>query len=325
MPHDWKPFLEMWSAAMVKPPYIEEYHLSPEIIRSRWLGYPGATEAQIAAAEARLGRRLPPSFRSFLQVTNGWRFTGILIEKLWNTDEVDWFRVRNQDWIDIHSQFPDAEDIDGGFPPVSHLRASLEVSEVFDSTVCLLNPLVVGPDGEWQAIFMASWIPGAYRFPSFWDLMQHEYQSFRDLDTQEQKRFLPGVNIATLPAKIDDLIALLRAEVANVQQVPTGSTMNVQQAYFAGWIEAVEVAINEVKRLSDQNSYPNALKIALLALADDLECDGMAFNRKVQQSAQATLRNLWRSLGQLASIQRDSGAAIGKQKAAGTIRYFFRQ
>jgi len=172
---------------------------------------------------------------------------------------------------------------------------------------------------------MASWIPGAYRFPSFWDLMQHEYQSFRDLDTQEQKRFLPGVNIATLPAKIDDLIALLHAEIANIQRIPAGPSMNLQQAYFAGWIDAVEAAINEVKRITDQNPDPNALKIALLALADDLERDGMAFNRKVQQSAQAALRNLWRSLGQLDTIQRDSGAAIGKQKAAGTIRYFFRQ
>ncbi|MCC7446707.1 MAG: hypothetical protein IT324_04785, partial [Anaerolineae bacterium] len=234
--------------------------------------------------------------------------------------------VRNRNWIDIQREFPDAAgDTDDAFPPVAHLQAALEIAERYDGAVCLLNPLVVGPDGEWQAIFMANWIPGAYRFASFWDLMQHEYQSFRDLDAQEQKRFLPAANIETQPRKIDDLIALLHEEMANVQRVPAGPTMNFQQAYFAGWIDAVEAAINQVKQIVDQNPDPNTLKRALLALADDLEQEGMVLNRKVQQSAQNALGKLWRNLGQLDVIQRDSGAAIGKQKAAGTIRYFFRQ
>ena len=33
---------------------------------------PAAAEAQIAAAEARLGHRLPPSYREFLELHNGW-------------------------------------------------------------------------------------------------------------------------------------------------------------------------------------------------------------------------------------------------------------
>ncbi len=324
MQYDWKPFLETWSAELVKPPYAEEYALSPELIRSGWLGYAGASEVQIEAAETRLGTRLPPSYRSFLQVTNGWRYTGTFIEKFWNTEEVDWFRVRNREWIDIQSQFPDASgDTDDAFPPVAHLQAALEITEVFDSTVCLLNPLMVGPDGEWQAIFMASWIPGAYRYPSFWALMQHEYQSFRDLNAREQKRFRPAENIETLPRKMDGLIELLREEAAVIQQSPASQTTGFQQAYFAGWLDALDDAIARVAHTIDRNLDPNALMNALLALAGDLERESMELNQKMQQSARAALANLLRSLGQVNVIQQDAGAAIGKQKAAGVIRWFF--
>ena len=67
---------------------------------SGWLGYLGAKEEQIAAAEEHLGQRLPPSYRAFLQVSNGWRNAGPFIDRLWSTEEVDWFVTRNQDWIE---------------------------------------------------------------------------------------------------------------------------------------------------------------------------------------------------------------------------------
>ncbi|MCX5097256.1 SMI1/KNR4 family protein [Streptomyces sp. NBC_00365] len=40
-------------------------------MRDAWLGFAPASEVEVAAAEARLGRRLPPSLREFLLVTNG--------------------------------------------------------------------------------------------------------------------------------------------------------------------------------------------------------------------------------------------------------------
>ncbi|MCZ9339062.1 SMI1/KNR4 family protein, partial [Streptomyces sp. TRM76130] len=41
--------------------------------RTRWLGFPPASEERITAMEKRLGRRMPPSYRQFLQVSDGWR------------------------------------------------------------------------------------------------------------------------------------------------------------------------------------------------------------------------------------------------------------
>ncbi|GAA4993034.1 hypothetical protein GCM10023205_77130 [Yinghuangia aomiensis] len=48
-------------------------------------GSPGADEERLAAAEARIGHRLPPSLRSFLQVTDGWLNAGNFVRRLAGT------------------------------------------------------------------------------------------------------------------------------------------------------------------------------------------------------------------------------------------------
>jgi len=81
--------------------HLVETDISPEVIASGWLGYPGATEDQIAGLEARLGRSLPPSYRAFLKVSNGFRQPGMMSKRILSTDEVDWFPVRHQELVDI--------------------------------------------------------------------------------------------------------------------------------------------------------------------------------------------------------------------------------
>ncbi len=120
------------------------------------------------------------------------RRTSPFIERLWSTAEVDYFRVRNQEWIDILTR-----DADDGTPEehagagadqdeltyrAEYLREAIEVSDVGDAAVYLLNPAVVTPEGEWEAGFLASWAPGVRRYRSFWDLMQAEYASFMHLE-----------------------------------------------------------------------------------------------------------------------------------------------
>ncbi|RJL33649.1 SMI1/KNR4 family protein [Bailinhaonella thermotolerans] len=41
--------------------------------KDSWMGAPGASEEEIAALERRLGVSLPPSYRQFLAVSDGWR------------------------------------------------------------------------------------------------------------------------------------------------------------------------------------------------------------------------------------------------------------
>ena len=90
----WAAFLTEWSWRLVQ---LEETRegLPDAAIVSGWLGHPGATEAQLAAAEQRLGRRLPPSYREFLQVTNGWRLPWMTISRLLPIEQVDLFQARD--------------------------------------------------------------------------------------------------------------------------------------------------------------------------------------------------------------------------------------
>ena len=199
--HDWKPFLQLFSRDMLADDAIRA-SLSPDAIASGWLGYPGATEAQIAEAEARLGTTLPPSYREFLAVTNGWLNMSAFIYRLWPAEQIDWFKTRNQRAIDAWllgesyyapagasgPSVPDSEYFVYGESqdPTSlrteYLRTALEISDWGDSAILLLNPRVTFGDGEWEAWFHASWLPGANRYRSFWDLMQAEYKSFLTLN-----------------------------------------------------------------------------------------------------------------------------------------------
>ena len=193
---DWRPFLETWSRELIEAGASPD--LPAEVMESGWLGFPGATDEQLGLAEARLGIGLPQSYREFLAVSNGWRLTGNFIWRIWSTEEIDWFRMRNAEWIDAYtdpiaglgeSSLTDEEYLVYGETQDSvrfraeYLESALEVSDIGDSAIFLLNPKVVTPDGEWEAWFFGNWLPGANRYRSFAELMEAEYQSFHTRDT----------------------------------------------------------------------------------------------------------------------------------------------
>jgi len=181
----WHELLSEWSREIIAEDELAE-QLTPEVRASGWLGYPGATDEQISAAETRLGTTFPPSYREFLKVTNGWRMTTSFIERLWSTDEIAWLVDQRPDiaagWEEYEDDVDDAEYLVYGTnvdQPLrgAYFRTSLAVSDYGDG-IYLLNPLTVTPEGEWEAWFLASWIPGAHRYRSFWDLMRAEHDSF---------------------------------------------------------------------------------------------------------------------------------------------------
>lgn len=166
--------------------------LAPRHAKKRgWLGYDGAREAHIVATERRLGIQLPPSYRSFFMVTNGWSQLTSSIYQLWPVESIDWFRIKHQGWIDIWLQayrtavpvsdseycVYGADQYAARFRP-AYLPMTVEISSVEEHAVYLLNPEVMTSDGEWEAWLLASWLPGAHRYRSFWELMQAEYQAF---------------------------------------------------------------------------------------------------------------------------------------------------
>ncbi len=178
----WEELLRHLSEELLRDPDSAN-GLPADVRASGWLGYPGATEDQIARAEDHLGVTLPLSYRTFLKVSNGWRRT-IQYVQLWSTEEIEWFSVRNQGWIDIVNENPlpvsDADYFVYGEEQKTYnmrseyMTTALEISDNRDSAVYLLNPRVVTAEGEWEAWEVANY-PGAARFRTFDELMRDEY------------------------------------------------------------------------------------------------------------------------------------------------------
>ena len=206
---DWESFLKRWSQETIDAIARDRNDLPPEVLKSGWFGYPGATETQITRGEARLGTVLPPSYHAFLKITNGWRQTSLFSNKLWSIEDIEWFVVRHQAWIDAFGEKSDhppshppsassnakapspsiadadyfvyGDDQDCSKIRVEYLQTALEISQHGDGAIYLLNPQIVTPDGEWEAWFFGDWLPGADRYRSFQDMMQTEYESFLEL------------------------------------------------------------------------------------------------------------------------------------------------
>lgn len=194
----WHALMQHWNQAAFADtacaPFIPKHAHT-----SRWLGHPGATEAELTATEYRLGVILPPSYRSFLQYTNGWQMLNGVIWHLWSTHTIEWHALRSQDLIDAWVQggldaaapygleplrvsdadyFVYGEEQTPGSMRDEYLQTALEISDLGDSAFLLLNPQIMTAEGEWEAWFFATWLPGARRYPSFWELMQGEYDRF---------------------------------------------------------------------------------------------------------------------------------------------------
>ncbi|MFD4945997.1 SMI1/KNR4 family protein [Streptomyces sp. NPDC058409] len=163
--------------------------------KARWLGAAGATGEDLSALEQRLGTVLPASYRQFLLTSNGWLNTTHAIDRILPLQEVGWARDLDPElitgWTDgpteTASRVSDEEYFVYGeaqdptsLRPV-YLPHTLMISHTPNATdVYLLNPCVVTADGEWEAWYLAHWLPGAVRYRSFWDLMNDEYNGFRE-------------------------------------------------------------------------------------------------------------------------------------------------
>jgi len=158
-----------------------------------WPGAAAASEEHLLAAEKRLKVKLPPSYRAFLGASNGWRNSSRAVPVLRPVENIRWFKIEHRDWIQAFDPMQSAEPIlpaerdyfnyseeDSVNFDVKHLAHTLCISEVGDSAVLLLNPMVVWPDGEWEVWFFANWLPGATRYRSFADWMRHELVTLRD-------------------------------------------------------------------------------------------------------------------------------------------------
>ncbi|MFF2511978.1 SMI1/KNR4 family protein [Streptomyces sp. NPDC058086] len=189
---DWRSFLARWSqewadaqdpgAAAGERPVRDE-----EPLRTRRLGFPPASEERIRALEERLGHRLPPSYRTFLAVSDGWRHAGGFVWLLAGTDAVR----RHEDAAGLAEYFPG--DLDDDPTPEDVVLAgmwgrALELDVESDAVYVLLDPGDVDDAGEWAVYCYASWRASPpERYASFRAFMEAMYREFHSLQVSRSK------------------------------------------------------------------------------------------------------------------------------------------
>ncbi|WP_435107932.1 SMI1/KNR4 family protein [Nocardiopsis synnemataformans] len=207
----WRAYLAEYSADMLR--VLTEDELPGTTAEQRaasWLGHDGASEEQVAELEERLGRRLPPGYRAFLQASDGWGPASTFVYGLRSTATVGW-AADLEDECGVDEFLVTRE---GGL-----VGPLLLVSVEGDAQDWVLDAGDVSPDGEWAAYAWASWYPGlGERHRSFADLVAAERASFEDLLGSEGRPVRPeGVREllaqgrrAALDGRVEEALNALR-------------------------------------------------------------------------------------------------------------------
>lgn len=184
---DWETFLTKWISLERLRRFSEDITYDDN---NPYLGFAGASEKKIHEAEDRLGIAFPPSYKRFISFTNGWyknSIHGYAYHHLLPIEEVDWFRDKETEWIQIYAETleysyedipiltkkisPYDMDFEDDFLFLQCLKSALQVSKSADCDVILLIPNIEFNNGEWEAWYFADWAAGIDKYPSFEELM----------------------------------------------------------------------------------------------------------------------------------------------------------
>jgi hypothetical protein len=241
-------------------------------------------------------------------------------------EDIRWFRKEHRDWFEayqmsaeplstIEQDYFNYAQPDSASFEIKHLAQTLCISEVGDDAVLLLNPMVVWPDGEWEAWFFANWLPGAIRYRSFADWMRQELHQllnqpfeytanagelptvYLDAPTKADRRIRPREEVLMLETVLEKLKSKKDRE-----RVKTA-----QQLGRLGGKPAIDALLNSLKndpakevrwRAADSLGYLGALETveALIAAIDDPLVNTTAIHAlagfKDERSAQCLLKIL---------------------------------
>jgi hypothetical protein len=130
-----------------------------------------------------------------LLASNGFTILNRYCE-IYGTDQIKWFIEENKEWIEIWNgdedrideewaeiwgiddddDISDEEYIQYKDDPLltrsQYMKTALQISSTRDGDVFLLNPKIKDTRNEWEAWDFGNKNSGAYRYQSFWDMMQ---------------------------------------------------------------------------------------------------------------------------------------------------------
>lgn len=173
----WNQFLRRWSREAIAHADAVRLEVTADMRASGWIGDPPASESDISNTEQRLAHALPPSYREFLAITNGWPVLSFDFGRVRPVAQLDWMAEADPGLYDVLCESDDYEwppDSDDG-PPLAN--RALVLSTGTDSF--LFDTGRIDPNGEWATTWWTSWNPGAgHQRPSFRAGLEHHYANF---------------------------------------------------------------------------------------------------------------------------------------------------
>jgi hypothetical protein len=131
-------------------------------VQSRELG-PPATADELAHLSQVVGFVLPPSWRAFLSLHNGWSNFRGTAKLLSTADRVaSWVNQRIQDWEDL---------LEGQLNPFGDGRQPVLLG-IQESSFLVVDPATVRPDGE-MSFIMYDYLKEEHRFPDLTSYLRH--------------------------------------------------------------------------------------------------------------------------------------------------------
>ncbi|WP_346137591.1 SMI1/KNR4 family protein [Streptomyces coeruleofuscus] len=228
---DWRSFLLRWSGEWADSlPDDETRGEDDETARrARWLGFPPASGERIAAMEERLGRRMPPSLREFLKVSDGWRHAGEFVWLLAGTEDAHWHNNESEladlfeEYLDEHAGPEERREAD-------IWRRGLQLDVESDVTHVLMDPEDVDEDGEWAVYTWASWrAEPPERHANFLEFMRDMYREFHGLRARGSDEEPVFVNDTT--EQLDSLVREARLEALRGGWEQAGKALDEAKEY----------------------------------------------------------------------------------------------